>query len=223
MTRVYCCDVGGPSSLGWARMSIADLGRPDVEGGRSMRGLVTAITADLEADVPVALGFECPLFMPIPSEATLLSCGREHEGNRSMFAPAGGYVALLGLHLAAWSLSQLRRPGVGICLDAGNWSCQGTASILIWEAFVSGPAHTRDGDHRRDAATAVIEFARRYGMGPPFASDVSLRANCASLSLAACAALWAGLSADLALLRSSVFVVRPMTAYAGAIREIDPV
>jgi len=44
--------------------------------------LADAVTDDLDAGLPVALGFECPLFVPVPDEAELLGSAREGDGNR---------------------------------------------------------------------------------------------------------------------------------------------
>ena len=42
--------------------------------------------------------------------------------------------------------------------------------ILLWEAFVSKEAHSEE--HERDAATAVMEFQRRFKTDSRFASDI---------------------------------------------------
>jgi hypothetical protein len=76
--------------------------------------------------------------------------------------------------------------------------------ILLWEAFVSKEAHSEE--HERDAATAVMEFQRRFKTDSRFASDI--QGEGAILSLAGVALLWADWSADLALLRIRPHVIK---------------
>jgi hypothetical protein len=63
---VYCADIGSVANgrFGSAR---GEAGEPGIEvhrGGTEIIDLVDALTSDLAAGTAVALGFECPLFLP---------------------------------------------------------------------------------------------------------------------------------------------------------------
>jgi hypothetical protein len=105
----------------------------------------------------IALGFECPLFMPVPPCADDLSKGRQGEGARAMFAQAGAAVNTLGVHQAAWILRKIHQSGAGsyqFTTDFSKWPPSQDGQILLcWEAFVSSNAYS--GDNVRDATTAA--------------------------------------------------------------------
>ena len=107
---VYACDVGstkpghgGDVRFGWAR-AVQSIGTTAVSGGADIDELISSMRADVAEGLQLSLGMECPLFLPAPRAADGLSCGRQGEGSRSCFAPAGGYVAILGLHQIAYVL-----------------------------------------------------------------------------------------------------------------------
>jgi hypothetical protein len=164
----------------------------------------------------VALGFEAPLFIPVPTDAASLCRGRTSEGSRSFAAPAGLAVAALGLHQAAWVLSALRDGHDHVCFAqlASEWPAK-EQTLFCWEAFVSGAAHSDD--HVRDAATAAVSFIE---------AEADLRAATEvhaeqPLSLIGAAALWSGWASDAATLRVETAVIRPSTPFVGAIRFLD--
>lgn len=148
---VYCADVGSvkaePSRFGWAR-AVKHGGAPSVKGGTQIDILLKLLEDDIRKGEAVTLGIESPLFLPVPSTSAGLSAGRKREGDRSCFAPAGGYVALLGLHELAFLLSQLRARAatLAVTLDWESWRPVSGAPLLLWEAFVSGSAHTKIGE-----------------------------------------------------------------------------
>ena len=63
---------------------------------------------DLAARRPVALDFECPLYVPVPANPADLGKARKNEGNRSWSAGAGSGAMATGLVEAAWVLRKLR-------------------------------------------------------------------------------------------------------------------
>jgi hypothetical protein len=218
---VYACDVGSTRtdgrlrpqpSFGWARADRAD----DITGGRSISCLVKAVAQDLSLGRSVALGFEAPLFIPIPRGAENLCRGRTSEGSRSFAAQAGLAAAALGLHQAAWVLAALRDAPHPhrFAQRASEWPSD-VATLFCWEAFVSGPAHSED--HVRDAATAVASF---------LAAEADLSATTIvhaerPLSLIGAAALWSGWARNADALHSETAVIRPGAPYAGAIRMVE--
>jgi hypothetical protein len=219
----YACDVGSTrsdgkrgaqSGFGWARAERAD----DVEGGRSITRLVAAVAHDLSLGRSVALGFEAPLFIPVPLDAANLCRGRAGEGSRSFAAPAGLAVTALGLHQAAWVLAALRetphRPR--FAYRSSEWPSD-TPTLFCWEAFVSGPAHSDD--HVRDAATAVVAFLAAES---DLAAATTVHAE-RPLSLIGAAALWSGWVTDSDVLHAATAVIRPSTAFAGTFRLVDGV
>lgn len=219
---IYAIDVGSTLSgkkgtaFAWARVPPAG-GVP--LASQDLRALLDAITGDLHAGRHVALGFEAPLFIPVPDDETKLSRARAGEKNGAWSAPAGGYVATLALHQSAWLLRELRLrypEGCAISVDPTRWSQRdGERSLLFcWEAFVAGPAHR---GHRRDAATAATYFQARQGM---LESAVAAENP---LSLLGAAVLWSGWSTDVGWLHRPAVVLRPGEAWDGDVEEwVDP-
>ena len=139
----------------------------------------------------IALGFEAPLFIPVPNASSDLSRGRKNEGSPSWAAPPGLTVASLGLHQAAWLLRSIARgyvSPVDFRLAPTAWPPTTRATTLFcWEAFVSGAAHSSS--HIQDAATAAMAFVdQERGL----AEATTVTAD-NPLSLIGAAALWSGL------------------------------
>ena len=210
---IYACDIGSVRSgaFAWARV-VSHGGGP--VASFDIEGLVHSLRHDLNEGLSVALGFEAPLFMPVPVSAGSLSTGRIGEGNRSMFAPAGASVATLAIHEAAWILGSVReglRSDVKYTLDWREWMpTNDIQKLLVWEAFVSGPAH---GSHEQGAATAALYF-RGNEMALGDANAVSTERPLNSIHAAA---LWSGWACDLERLHESCLVLRPDRAYLGPI------
>lgn len=221
--RIYAVDTGSTlksQAFAWARTNPEP---SEVIGSNSIQHLVEGLSIDLRQGISVALGFEAPLFLPIPADASNLSRGRLGDGNRSCFAPAGGYVATLALQQAAWILRELKgscRSSCRFTLDRAHWPPRNNAPLLFcWEAFVSGHAHAaaNDGDaHIRDAATAARYFAEHEDR----LVDESRVTAEHPLSMIGTAALWSGWSSDLGLLKQPSLVLRPAVPYTGAIQKI---
>ena len=223
MRAVYACDVGSTRirvpKFAWAR--ILPERSSEVVGSSDIRLLLSYLEDDLRDGRSLALGFEAPLFMPIPDRAEDLSRGRSGEGGRSMFAQAGAAVATLGLHQAAWILRGLFLSGgvgCGFTLDCAAWPPAGPRAILFcWEAFVSQGAHSTSLIRAdvEDAATAAKEFL--------ISEDDLKAANAVGterpLSMIGAAALWSGWATDLTVLREPALVIKPEMPYDGPILE----
>lgn len=150
--------------------------------------------------------------MPVPEETRLLSSGREDEGDRSMFAPAGAYVTTLACHQAAFLLNALKdfQCTYQLTLDHDNWIDTRHSTLLLWEAFVSGDAKKKgksDGvnDHVCDAATAANFFRGNRARLSEF-NDVTCDRP---LSVIGAVALWSGWSTDVSILHDRCLVLRP--------------
>jgi len=219
----YACDVGSTrnSDFGWARS-----GGRDVRGGTSIDALVLSIQGDLASGTAaLTIGMECPLFLPVPDDSDSLSTGRVGDKDRSCFAPAGGYVATLGLHQLAFLLRKLKRPGVSATVDWSAWSPQPSV-VLFWEAFVSGPAHCAKSDknaHVRDAATAATVMDESLSAARSAGNPVRVATGTSPLSLAGLALIWSGWSDDLRLLSQDVLVVKPEKPFVGTIHPAEGV
>lgn len=211
---VYACDVGSTrrERFAWVRLDPKSSG-PSLVGSTNIEGLTDSLEADLNAGASIALGFESPLFVPVPDSAADLSRGRAGEGARSFAAPVGLAVAMLGLHQLVWVLGHAREAGEGhrLTLDPAEWPTSQDPILFLWEAFVSEAAHSAD--HIMDAATAVLEFVH-HERDLPRASTVTAERP---LSLAGAAALWAGWRNDVGVLHEPTLVIKPTVAARAAI------
>lgn len=91
---IYCADIGSirKDNFGWA---VVD--GDGQRGGTVIGELVDAVVGSLAAGVKVALGFECPLWVPVPDDASGLTAGRTVDGNRPWSAGAGASALAAGL------------------------------------------------------------------------------------------------------------------------------
>lgn len=208
---VYCADVGSikQGNFGWAREA-APVGEIEqYRGGTEIAELVDALAEDLAAGVPVALGFECPLFVPVPEDPFRLGAARPGEGTRPWSAGAGTGALTTGLVQAAWVLTELRkrRPHDSVYLDWGEFE-SARRGLYLWEAFVTERAKAVT--HVDDATVAVACFAAALP-DPRSASAVSAERP---LSLVGAAALWAGWSDDVELLHAPCLVLKAAASAA---------
>ena len=204
---VYAVDVGSvhQKKFGWARAYAPD-GRvdPDAEETDISR-LVDELEADIRTTRPVALGFECPLYVPVPEDPQRLGKARVGEGNRAWSAGAGTGALTTGLVEAAWVLRALRERviDVPVTLDWPEFERR-AQGLFLWEAFVSGPGKGLSLTHHGDAAIAVDRFFELLP-DPTIADELAAEAP---LSLIAAAAIWAGFLDDPGALRRKCLVVR---------------
>jgi hypothetical protein len=103
----YACDIGSikSGSFAWARNDAADQ-TPTVSV--DIDDLIASMVGDAKAGMTIAIGFEAPLFMPIPDASADLNSGRNKESSRSMFAPTGAAVTTIAIHETARILKKLR-------------------------------------------------------------------------------------------------------------------
>ena len=218
---IYACDIGstlnqkkrGGPAFGWARLNPNE-GTKSIRGSPDIQELVEQLRLDIDEGYSVSLGFESPLFIPVPDNSRYLSKGREGDGDRSWSAPSGAYVTTLGIHQSAWILKRLHESSSGKCaftLDFQRWPPISHRQILFcWEAFVSGKDAHRD-DHMKDAATAAVFF---------FDNERNLqRVNAVTaenpISLIGAVALWSGWTSNLTYLCRTTLVLKPSSAFKG--------
>lgn len=221
---IYAVDVGStqPNRSGKQAFAWASVGKTPLENGVRCSSDINILAEEIEKDLltgySVALGFEAPLFIPVPTDSGRLSRGRDGDGDRAWAAPAGASVATLGLHQSAWLLRYLAKSCSSLArllLDYRLWASRDeTPVLLVWEAFVSGGAH--DEDHRRDAASAATYFLEHE-------ANLSDKAACKAdnpISLIGSAVLWAGWSRDLSLLHAEVLVLKPPQRFEGELCSV---
>ena len=140
---VYCADIGSVrhDNFGWASRCIGPNPRECL--GSDIRKLATRVACDLKSGKKVALGFECPLWVPVacdPRELTSARCG---EGKyRAWSAGAGATSLAAGLTETAWILSRIRSKtqDVEAFLDWPRFAAA-EHGLFLWEAFVTGGDH----------------------------------------------------------------------------------
>jgi len=212
---VYACDIGSIKRDNFAWSRVVSLETQPV-ASRDIDRLLDRIAVDVRSGASIALGFEAPLFIPVPLHSDDLNAGRTGEANRSMFAPTGACVTTPAIHEAAWILRGLR-DRTGTTLDfTVDWrqpwrSSSGAARLLVWEAFVSSSAH---GDtHERDAATAARYFLEHEH----HLANVNAVTCEQPFSLIHCAAMFAGWSDNVGGLHDDCLVLRAQVPYDGPI------
>jgi hypothetical protein len=205
---IYAADVGRPSNLGWARCADGKL-----SVGDGARSLAEAMASDASNRLSLAIGFECPLFLPVADEPTNMLKARTNEGRRSWSAGAAPSATTSGIVAMAWVLRRFaemlgRVPAVFTEWDSFA-KADGDYRLLVWEAFVSEREQKSDdvigepaGANMRwvvkdqyhllfdqaDAIVAANAMAIRIGE----ASDVEVPARAESISLVHAVVAWLG-------------------------------
>jgi hypothetical protein len=202
---IYCADVGSikQGNFGWARADVPALELERHHGNTEIIELVDALDEDLTNGVRVTLGFECPLVVPVPSEALRLGSARAGDGTRAWSAGAGTGALATGLVQAAWVLAELRarQPDKHVHLD---WEAFADAEpgLFLWEAFVTDRAKATT--HVDDASIAVACFVE--ALPDPRKANAVVAER--PLSLIGAAAAWAGWSDDVDLLCAPCLVLK---------------
>jgi hypothetical protein len=95
---IHCADIGSVrrGNFGWARL-VVDATDSACNTGFDIYSFADALAADINAGHPVAVGFECPLFVPVPDDPNDLTSARPGEGNRAWSAGAGAGSLATGL------------------------------------------------------------------------------------------------------------------------------
>jgi hypothetical protein len=213
---VYCADVGSVKrNFGWARVN-AD-GAEMTRGGHEIGALAAAVAADLNAGRPTALGFECPLWAPLPEQADELGAARPGECedgvNRPWSAGPGAAVLTTGVAQVPWLLERVRASAAGqdAHLDWEKFAAAG-AGLFLWEAFVSGGAKAwetdavgDEGEHEFDARLGAETFCA--ALPDPRDANAVVSAG-GVISLIGAAILRSGWSGDLSLLGETCLVVK---------------
>ncbi|MBI2818399.1 MAG: hypothetical protein HYX73_00330 [Acidobacteria bacterium] len=200
---VYCADIGSVASnrFGWYGATPTS----EAASGTDIHQLVKAVAGNLKKRQPVALGFECPLFVPLADEARKMTSARTGERDRAWCAAAGAAVLATGLVEVLWILREIRRiagDNERAFLDWKSFRKRGSG-LFLWEAFVSGKRKSQT--HAGDAELAVRSF---FGTLPEPESAVRCADGTEAYSLIGAALLRSGWATDVRLLSRPCLVIR---------------
>jgi len=106
---VWAADIGSvrKQNFGWCRHEGDSFA---LKKGEYITEFARGIAKDLSDNRKVAVGFECPLFVPIP-DADMpqdLTKAREGENNRAWCAGAGSGALATGLTECVWIFERIR-------------------------------------------------------------------------------------------------------------------
>jgi len=153
---IFCADIGSVKAdrFGWFGAS------PDGNSvpGSSIEELASAVAEKITTGAKVALGFECPLYVPLRDEPMLLAKARTGEGNRSWSAGAGCGALAIGLVEVTWLLAKIKAETPESAEAFLDWKAfeKADSGLYLWEAFVAGKA--KGSGHVHDAEIAVQKF-----------------------------------------------------------------
>ena len=196
---VVCADIGAVAKGNFGWWSSQDV------SGNKLSTLAMHVSGLLNSGAPVALGFECPLFVPLVADELLLTRARPGEGSRPWSAGAGCGALATGLVQVAWALQQIRSElskNVPAYLGWPAFSAAGSG-LFIWEAFVSGTAKRES--HTADAKAGGEAFLSTLP-DPPRSNAVNC--NSGVYSLVGAAMLRTGWSVDPNILQEACVVIR---------------
>lgn len=203
--EVFCADIGSIArgKFAWARrLDAAD--DEEVHVASSIDSLATAVNYRLNLGQPVALGFEMPLFAPVPVDSNQLGKARPADvGAPAWCSGIGANVLATGLVQVAWLLEHLRRqvPDVPVSFRWDHFAEQ-QSGLLLWEAFVT--AEAKGQTHEEDAKIGVEAFCAQL----PKPGDAEADQTERPVSFIGALALWAGWDVDPLALRSACVLIR---------------
>jgi len=198
---VWCADIGSVKGkkFGWCRSD----GKSFVEGTDIVE-FCRGIAKDLSAGIKVALGLECPLFVPVSENPLLLTSSRYGEGDRAWSARAGCGALCTGLTESVFILNEVYKQTSLPIQPTFKWNdfLDGQMNLFLWEAFVSKEA--KGISHSGDAKIAVQSFMRHY----PKILEANAVTVESAYNLVAGAMLRTGLSQDIKLLSEPCIVIK---------------
>ncbi|MEL7059830.1 MAG: hypothetical protein AAGN46_07360 [Acidobacteriota bacterium] len=155
----FCVSVGSirRGTFAWAGRSA----QGDWMHGSDMEMLCARVAERLCAGDPVALGFECPTFVPLPETPQELGRSRSGEGSRPWSAGPGSGALATGLVQVSFILDRLRRERIeaSATLDWSTFADRRTG-LFLWEAFLA-PGR-RSSSRVSDAELAVRAFSAAW-------------------------------------------------------------
>lgn len=198
---IFCADVGSikAKKFGWAA-KLSDGRNLD---GNNIEDFAQHIADEITRESKVAIGFECPLFVPMRSNPENVNSARNGEGNRSWSAGAGTGALATGLVEVLWVMNEINRLLRAAPKAEFDWSeFQNSESVFLWEAFVTSTA--KGAGHSEDAQIAVTQFSK--SLPDPWSANAIQKENV--LSLVGAAALRAGWSVNIEALSKQCLVIK---------------
>jgi hypothetical protein len=198
---LFCADVGSikNNKFGWA----AELANGKSLAGRSIEDFSRYIADEIRKKSKVAIGFECPLFVPMRSDPKNVNGARSGEGNRSWSDGAGTGVLATGLVEVLWVMNTLKDLlGTAPKAEFDWFKFQHSESVFLWEAFVTATA--KGTGHSEDAQIAITQFLK--ALPDPWSANAIQKENV--LSLVGAASLRAGWSEDINVLSQQCLVIK---------------
>ncbi|MBL3529685.1 MAG: hypothetical protein JMN27_18555 [gamma proteobacterium endosymbiont of Lamellibrachia anaximandri] len=198
---IFCADVGSikAKNFGWA----ATLSNGQEETGDDITIFSKRIAEEIKKGSKVAIGFECPLFVPMRNDHFKVNSARAGEGNRSWSAGAGTGALATGLVEVLWVMNSLNKLLSVTPKSEFNWDkFKNNNSIFLWEAFVTSKA--KGTGHSEDALIAVKIFKKAL---PDLWSKNAIQEEHV-LSLVGAAALRAGWSENIGVLSEQCLVLK---------------
>ena len=149
---VWAVDIGSVKQKHFAWCRIPQDGRDlNIKDGDHILDLAEGLADDLSSGYKVTIGFECPLFIPVPQDPLLLTNARAGEFAHPWSAGAGCAALATGLPECAWIFDKVHDL-VQIDVRASViWEdfFDGEANLFVWEALVTGSA--KGPSHKEDA------------------------------------------------------------------------
>lgn len=208
---VACLDIGSPKkgNVGWAVLHGSGQ-----ETGRELGQFITVLVEHLKEGRAVAIGFECPLYVPKRSDVNAMTDCRLGEVGLNWCGGPGASVLATGLVQVNWVAAQLAQHVRG-ATGTTRWRefASGLCQMFFWEAFITSRAgvvvvvDAADGasGHEQDALCGAVAFRNVEVTADEFPSDFQ---DEPALSLIGLHLVESGLSRDTTLLSERCVVLK---------------
>jgi hypothetical protein len=203
--QVFCADVGSIARdrFAWARR-IPSADDEEVHRPESIESLAGSVVDVLREEEPVALGFEAPLFLPVPADPGRLGKARPCDApSPSWSSNVGASVLATAMVQVPWTLRFIhdQLPDLRVHVQWPSFA-ERQEGLLLWEAFVSGAA--KGETHEEDARSGVQAFCEQL----PDPGDPTAEETERPISLLTAAAIWAGFELPAEDMRRGCLLVR---------------
>jgi hypothetical protein len=203
--QVFCADVGSIARdrFAWARRIPGTEGE-EVHRPESIESLAASVVHVLRDGEPVALGFEAPMFVPVPEDPARLGKARPCDApSPSWSSQVGASVLATAMVQVPWILRYIHEQVSDLRVHVGWPSfAEQQGGLLLWEAFVSGAA--KGETHEEDARSGVQAFCEQL----PNPGEAIAEETDRPFSLLTAAAIWAGFDLPPEDMRRASLLVR---------------
>jgi hypothetical protein len=210
---VACVDIGSPKkgNVGWSLLH-----GETQSTGRDLPAFIALLEPHIRSGRTIAIGFECPLYVPKRADVTTMTDCRIGEEGLNWCGGPGASVLATGLAQTNWVLARMAELAPN-ATGTTRWHelQEGRCQFFFWEAFITSragavvPIALVEGVslHERDALAGALAFRQVVVTGRQFPSDLQ---DEGALSLIGMHLLETGLSKDMSLMseRCAVLKVR---------------